>query len=68
MNQWFESSLSMLIKRQEFAVEAVKLEWLLKAEVIKVDKDPSSCDEAKKNPFVIEGIKDKRRLYNLIRY
>ena len=30
MNAWYESTLNMLINKQEYAVEAVKLEWLLK--------------------------------------
>ena len=30
MEAWYETTLNMLINRQEYAVEAVKLEWLLK--------------------------------------
>ena len=30
MNAWYESTLNMLINKQDYAVEAVKLEWLLK--------------------------------------
>ena len=29
-NAWYETTMNMLINKQEYAVEAVKLEWLLR--------------------------------------
>ena len=48
MVQWYETTTNMLINKQEYAVEAVKLEWLLKN---KSKPKPKSATKSKAQPI-----------------
>lgn len=66
IRQWRNYTLETLVNQQDCAVEAVKLETLLK---IDIESNKRAKKKSKPvNKYELETIEDKRRLYNLLKY
>jgi len=77
MRQWRHFTLETLIDQQDCAVEAVKLEWLLRHDVgAQSSKNAPEIEAETPTPFEAENdqqiieltTKEHRRLYDLLRY
>ena len=62
-NAWYETTMNMLINKQEYAVEAVKLEWLLRKRKMPNLNNLKKSKEEKQNTktFRTKIIRTRRR-------